>query len=179
MQGAILLIGWTVAIATTPVEVRLETASVDVTLAAGPDAPGTAVVDVAFRGAFARQGKFLCVLASNDDAYDRLAQADVALDARVLAGDLALEGEVSLGDPPTDSSLTSAGRSGCVWLTCVEDACEGRLAVTLVDEADPDTNPPPDDARLDPVGLRIAIVTDAELGELPGEALITLVETQP
>ncbi|MBK6812320.1 MAG: hypothetical protein IPG81_26230 [Sandaracinaceae bacterium] len=43
--------GWAVTIATSPPPPEpVETASVDVTLAAGPSAPSTAVIEVAFLG---------------------------------------------------------------------------------------------------------------------------------
>jgi hypothetical protein len=50
---------------------------------------------------------------------------------------------------------------------------------TLVDLAVPEATAPPDPTRLDPLDLELVVAVDAAPGALPGEALITLVETLP
>jgi hypothetical protein len=175
----VLAAGWAVAIATSPRLLPVETASVDVTLAVGPAAPSTAVVEVAFLGAFVEQPKFVCALVRNERVYGRL--SDVGVDVAAVALDPGVEvapGFRGLGEE-VPGQFTTRDLYACAQFTCVEAPCGGRLTLTLVDDADPSETPPPDPDRLEPVALQLVVAVDAAPGALPGEATITLVETLP
>ena len=173
--------GWAVTIATSPPPPEpVETASVDVTLAAGPSAPSTAVIAVAFLGAFIGQSKFVCAFVPDGADQDgRLSDIGVTMEAVTLDPDVALVPRaVSLMEVPT-GEVTTRDLSACAEVTCTQEPCGGRLALTLVDLGDPIATPPPDPRRLDPLALQFVVAVNAEPGALPGETSVSLVETLP
>ena len=173
--------GWAVTIATSPPPPEpVETASVDVTLAAGPSAPSTAVIEVAFLGAFIGQSKFVCAFVPDGADQDgRLSDIGVTMEAVTLDPDVALVPRATSLTEVASGEITTWDLDACAELTCTQDPCGGRLAITLVDVGDPSATPPPDPGRLEPLALQLVVVVDAEPGALPGEASVTLVETQP
>ncbi len=172
--------GWAVTIATTLPPEPVETASVDVTLAVGPAAPSTAVIEVAVLGAFIGQRKFVCAFVSDGaDPDGRLSDIGVTMEAVTLDPDVALVPRATSLTEVASGEITTWDLDACAELTCTQDPCGGRLAITLVDLGDPSATPPPDPGRLEPLALQLVVVVDAEPGALPGEASVTLVETQP
>lgn len=135
--------GWAVTIATSPPPPEpVEMASVDVTLAAGPSAPSTAVIEVAFSGAFIDQRKYVCAFATEGaDRDGRLSQVGVSHQAVALDPGVALVSGVTSLTEVASGQVTTWALRACAELTCTQDPCGGRLALTLVDLADPTATP--------------------------------------